>query len=223
MKEMLRSFRIFTAQYTLKVMLQTVLIMLGIYAVVSGLSFISFDGSDFGEGFLMGFLPSFSMVIPICGSFMLNAIYSYNMQINPGYKYMHSIKDSGKKYVQAIIVGNMLSLVILGIAMFIIWTMTTFLDVALPPALSAVLAFAVLSMINFTGNAKKQWIRILAIMPLFVLVGFFSGFSSAAEHDNNPIPEFVVWICLAVAVVAFIASLIYTIKTSEKKWRRDEI
>lgn len=223
MKEMLRSFRIFTARYTVKIALQSVLIMLAVYAAICGLSFISFDGSDFAEGFIQGFLPSFALAVPILGSFMLNGIYSYNMQITPGYKYMHSIKDSGRKYVQAIIVGNVLSLVILSIAMLIIWLMAKQLSAVLSPAYSAVLALGALSMINFTGNAKSQWVRILAIMPLCLFVGFFTGFSSAAEEDNNPIPEYVLWIMLAVVAVAFVASFIYTLKVSEKKWRRDEI
>lgn len=222
MKDMFRSFRIFTARYTITVMLQTALIMLVIFTVAGGLSFIGVADDSFAAGFLHGFLPAFVMVMPISGSFMLNAIYSYNLPINPGYKYMHSIKDSGKKYVQAIMAGNLISLGIIFISVIMLSVLSMLLETLLSPIYGVVLGLFVMGMINLTGNIRNQWVRIFSIMPLFLVVGFLSGFNSAAEEDGEHLPEIVLWIGLAVAIVIFVVGIVYSLCTSEKKWRRDE-
>ncbi|MBQ8170357.1 MAG: hypothetical protein IJZ95_00050 [Oscillospiraceae bacterium] len=221
MKDMLRSFRIFTGNYTLKTVFQMLLAFVAVFAAITLLSLIPVEDESFAEGFLTAFLPAFSLFLPLCGVFLLNAIYSYNNPITPGFKYFHSLPDSDTAYAQAIAAANLFTLIIMVLGVTGHYIYSVFAPFPLSPMISAALALLTTGITNFIGNVKNQWVRIFSVMPIFCLAGFASGFSSAMLEDGERIPDTVIWISLGVAIAVYVAGLVYALATCKKKWRRE--
>lgn len=229
MKQFIRSVRLFTAQYTLKTMLQLLGAFAGAYAFIGAMGVVSSaiaesDPDSFFAGFVSSFVPGFTVMIPIMGVFMLNAIYSYNMPITPGYKYLHGIADSAKHFKRAIIATNILAVIIGVVGTLINWALTKWIgDLILSPMASLAVCFGGLGLTNFTGYLKSSAARLISIMPMCALVGFVVGFTAAAEEDNELVTnENVFFIVLAVAVVVGVAGFIFSMLQCEKKWRADK-
>lgn len=229
MKQFIKSVRLFTAQYTLKTMLQLLGAFAGAYAFIGAMGVVSSaiaesDPDSFFAGFVSSFVPGFTVMIPIMGVFMLNAIYSYNMPITPGYKYLHGIADSAKHFKRAIIATNILAVIIGVVGTLINWALTKWIgDLILSPMASLAVCFGGLGLTNFTGYLKSSAARLISIMPMCALVGFVVGFTAAAEEDNELVTnENVFFIVLAVAVVVGVAGFIFSMLQCEKKWRADK-
>lgn len=222
MKEMFRSFRIFTGGFTIKSILQTAAAFVVVFGVVSLLSLIEVPEDSFMAGFFASFIPAFGMFIPLLGAFLLNAIYNYNNPMTQGYKYFHSMCDGEKRYVGAILAANLVALVVLIIAVALQFGVLALIGKGVSPAYSAVIAMIAIGVINLVGNTRRSWLRFFALMPIFVIAGFTFGYSAALIEDGESIPDIVMWIAMGVAVVVYVIGLVYTMATSARKWRRNE-
>lgn len=219
MKQMFRSFRIFTGAYTIKNTAQILLTFFAIFGAMSLLSAIPVQEDSFAAGFFASFIPGFSMFVPMCGAFLLNALYTYNLPQTQGFKYFHSIPDSAPIYKQAIAAANIVALAIMLIAIVINSLLFYGFEIGTTPLFAAFVSLLAIGITNLLGSTKKQWLRFVAMMPLFVCAGFLFGFSAAIQEDGKSLPDFVLWILLGVSLVVYIAGLIYTFSVSEKKWR----
>lgn len=222
MKEMFRSFRIFTGNYTIKNVLQMILVFCAIFGAMSLLSMVEVPEKSFAAGFFASFLPAFSMFIPLSGGLMLNAIYSYNMQITPGYKYLHSIPCGKKGYVQAILAGNIVAFLVMLLAIGLQILLFSIFGLGASPIFSAVISLLAIGLINLLGNTKRQWLRMVLLMPVFILAGVLFGYSAALSENGERFPDIILWIALGVSAAVYLIGLIYTLATSARKWRRSE-
>ena len=220
MKEMFRSFRIFTGNYTIKNTLQMLGVFTAIFGAMSLLSAVPVNEDSFAAGFFSGFLPGFSMFVPMTGGFLINAIYMYNLPITPGYKYLHSLPDSAKAYREAIMIGNLYALVMMFAALGMHSVVHVLCDLSITPIYSAAVTLLAIGCINFLGNFKNQIVRTFIMVPLFVGSGFVFGFSAALEEDGKALPDFVLWIALGAAIAVYIGGLVFSLAVCEKKWRR---
>lgn len=221
MKEMFRSFRIFTGAYTLKNTAQLLLTFFAIFGAMSLLSAIPVEEESFAAGFFASFIPGFSMFVPMGGAFLLNALYSYNLPQMQGFKYLHSVPDDSKVFKQAITAANIVALVIMLIAVAINSLIFYGFEIGASPLFAACISLLAIGITNLLGCTKKQWLRFVVMMPLLVGAGFVFGFSAALQEDGKSIPGYVLWILCGVSVVVYIVGLIYTLNITEKKWRRE--
>lgn len=224
MKEMFRSFRIFTGNYSIKNVLSSGIAFVVVFGAMSLLSLIETPEDSFLEGFVTAFVPAFSMFAPLLGAFLLNAVYLYNLPITAGYKYFHSMRDGGKRYVQAIIAANILTVIIAAVAVGIQAIIFSIVGSEAPYLyiMSIVIAMLMTGLINLIGNTRRQWLRMVSIIPVYLLAGGLFGFTAAMVEAGESIPDIIMWIMLAVATVVYAAGLIYTLAVSAKKWRRSE-
>lgn len=222
MKEMFRSFRIFTGGFTIKNVLQTAVVFVVVFGAMSLLSLLEVPEGSFMAGFFASFIPAFGMFIPLLGAFLLNAIYLYNAPASQGYKYFHSMRDGAKRYVQAILAANIIALIVMIVAVALHFGAFALIGKGVSPIYSAVIAMTAIGLINLLGNTQHQWLRFVLMMPLFVLAGAFFGYFAAIAEDGESIPDIVMWIAMGVAIAVYIAGLIYTTAVSAKKWRMSE-
>ncbi len=229
MKQYIRSLRLFTAQYSITTMLQFLAVFAGSYAVIgimgAGSSFFAESNPDsFFAGFVSSFVPGCTIMIPLFGVFLLNAIYSYNMPITPGYKYLHSVADSAKHFKRAIIATNVIAIVIGILGSLINWALTIWIgDLILSPIASLAVCLGGIGLANFTGYLKSTAARLISIMPICAVVGFVVGFTAAAEEDGElGISDNAFLIVLAVTAVIAVAGFVFSILVCEKKWRADK-
>ena len=229
MKQYIRSLRLFTAQYTITTMLQLLAVFAVSYAVIgimgAGSSFFAESNPDsFFAGFVSSFVPGCTIMIPLFGVFLLNAIYSYNMPITPGYKYLHSVADSAKHFKRAIIATNVIAIVIGVLGSLINWALTIWIgDLILSPIASLAVCLGGIGLANFTGYLKSTAARLISIMPMCAVVGFVVGFTAAAEEDGElGISDNAFLIVLAVTAVIAVAGFVFSMLVCEKKWRADK-
>ncbi len=230
MKDMFRSLKIFSGQ-TMK---SYGLVILGVivgYAVFALIATIDLPPESFADGFISGFAPSVCMFIPIVGAFMLNAIYSYNMQITQGRKYLRSVPDSARHYRNAVAAVNIVALIILFSAVTVNVVVNIFAETTASPTISAAMGLLCLGLINLVGNSKLKSLRFFVIMPAFLLCGFMVGFTAGASEDAQTDSEAVqllqtidltAKIALAAAIAVYVAGLIVSLSICEKKWRTDD-
>ena len=218
---MFRSFRIFTGAYTLKNTAQLLLTFFAIFGAMSLLSAIPAEEGSFTAGFFSSFIPGFSMFVPMGGAFLLNALYSYNLPQMQGFKYLHSIPDDSRIFRQAIVTANIVAILIMLIAVGINSLLFYGMEIGTSPLFASFVSLLAIGVTNLLGSTKKQWLRFVAMMPLFVGAGFAFGFSAALQEKGESLPDFVLWIACGVSLVVYIAGLIYTLTVTEKKWRRE--
>ncbi len=229
MKQVLRSLRLFTAQYTITNMLQILAIFGGVYIIIGMMGFGALNvleeaPDSFIAGFLTSFLPGMTIMVPLMGVFMLNAIYSYNMPTTPGYKYLHSVSDSSKHFRRALIGSNIAAVLLVVLATFVTWLMSKWVgEIMISPIVTLAICFAGIGIVNFTGFLKGQLARLVSVMPMCMVAGFITGFTSVAEEDENAfINENIMYIILVVAAAIAVAGFIFAMVKCEKKWREDK-
>ncbi len=231
MKKILRSMRIFTAQYTITSLLQIMAAFGMAYIIIALLGFGAMSAAEaspdsFIAGFLTSFIPGFTIMLPLMGVFLLNAMYSYNTPMTPGYKYLHSIADSAKHFKNTIIATNILAAVMGLFSLVVVWLLVLGLKgFELSPLGTLAIAFGGIALVNFTGYLKNQWARLISIMSMCAITGFVIGFTAAAEEDGekiSAITDNVMLIAVIVCFVAAVASFIFSMKKCEKKWREDK-
>ncbi len=229
MKQVLRSLRLFTAQYTITSLLQVLAIVGGAYLFIGIMSFgalnvLEESPDSFLAGFFTSFLPGMTIMVPLMGVFLLNAMYSYNMPTTPGYKYLHSISDSEKHFRRAIIGSNIAAVLMGLLAVLVTWLMCKWVgELFLSPIATLAISFAGIGIVNFTGFIKGQFARLISIMPMCAVVGFMVGFTSVSEEGEEAIfDEKIMYIVLVVAAAVAVAGFIFSMIKCEKKWRADK-
>ncbi len=231
MKKALSSLRIFTAQYTITSLLQIMAGFLIAFASVSLLGIGAMviteaDEESFVAGFLSSFIPGMTIMFPLMGVFLLNAMYSYNMITTPGYKYLHSIADSARHFRNSLIVSNIMAVILGFLSLLVVWLIGTVLtDMPVSPLGTLAISFGGIAIVNFTGYLKNQWARLVSILPMCGIAGFVVGFNAAAEEDGEAvlaISDNVMLIVVAVCIVLAIAGFIFSMMKCEKKWREDK-
>lgn len=229
MKQILRSLRLFTAQYTITSLLQVLAIFGGVYLIIGMMGFgalnVLEDSPDsFLAGFFTSFLPGMTIMVPLMGVFLLNAMYSYNMPTTPGYKYLHSVNNSAKHFRRAIIGSNIAAVLMGLLAVLVTWLMCKWVgELFLSPIATLAISFAGIGIVNFTGFIKGQFARLISIMPMCAVVGFMVGFTSVAEDETNAFDdEKIMYIVLVVAAAVAVAGFIFSMIKCEKKWRADK-
>ena len=219
MKELLRSYNIFSAQLLTRQILKSIPVFVGMSVVFTLLEFMLEGTVDFMGGFWYGMIMVFA---PMFGSILLNNLYSYNQPINPGYRYFHSISESALHFKRAIIASNIFSLCITAVFAVISFVVDTFImgeNITLVICISVGLAMP--GCINLLGYVKNTLLRLLVVMPICCLGGFFFGFSSG-EDDSVTVNPIVSVIIIAVCAALYIAGFIYSVRVSEKKWGEAE-
>lgn len=207
MKEMFRSFRIFTGGYTIKNILQMAAVFVVIFSGMSLLSLIEVPDDSFMAGFFTSFIPAFGMFAPMLGVFLVNAVYMYNQPMTQGYKYFHSMRDGEKRYVQAVLAANIVALIVMIVAVALQFGVSALIGKGAPPVYSVIIAMVATGCINLAGNTRRQWLRFVLMMPIFALAGGVYGYSAALAEDGNRIPDYIIWVAMAVAVVVYSVGL----------------
>ena len=219
MKELLRSYNIFSAQLLTRQILKSIPVFVGMSVVFTLLEYL-FEGTvDFMGGFWYGMIMVFA---PVFGSMLLSNLYSYNQPINPGYRYFHSISESALHFKRAIIASNIFSLCITAVFAVISFVVDTFImgeNITLVICISVGLAMP--GCINLLGYVKNTLLRLLVVMPICCLGGFFFGFSSG-EDDSVTVNPIASAIIIAVCAALYITGFIYAVRVSEKKWGEAE-
>ena len=60
------------------------------------------------------------------------------------------------------------------------------------------------------------------IMPIFMGVGFLTGYMSSAEEDGEILPDTVLIIAVIVSALVYIAGLVFTLIRCKASWRSDK-
>lgn len=227
MKEILKSVRIFTAQQTITSMLTVLAGFLSAYVFIALLGVVVMftekaDPDSFFSGFISGFVPSFTVLIPAAGVFFLSAIYNYNQPITPGYKYFHSLHDSEEHFKRAIIGANIIALLTGVVGTGINAVLQIFVPEMLNILLSPAVCLLGTGLMNFSGHIKNSLVRFIMIMPIFMGVGFLTGYMSSAEEDGEILPDTVLIIAVIVSALVYIAGLVFTLIRCKASWRSDK-
>lgn len=220
MKELYRSLRIFTGRYPVRDWLKCLAVVLA-----AGVASVLLDFSDMGAendiaDFMAGFSGSIICIGPIFGALIISAIYAYNIPTTQGYKYLHSIADSDKHYLRAIIAAN---IGVVGIGLICIavqLAVYTLTQAGRPPVLETLFMFmAVSGIFNLVGSARQLWLRVACIAPVCFVSGVVFG-NYAADSDSGIFSSVLVIPAIIAAAVLYIAGIICALLTSAKKWRR---
>lgn len=220
MKELLRSYKIFSAQQLLRQIAKAMLIIVVMSVLLTLPEFLLEGTVDFMSGFWYGMIM---VLAPVFGSMLLSNIYSYNQPIYPGYRYFHSISGSALHFRRAIIAGNIFSLCITAVFAVIALLVDTFVTGEnFTSVICITVGLAMPGLTNLLGYVRNTWLRVIAIMPVCCLAGFGVGFTSGGEEDGAAISPIVSAVMIAVSAALFAAGFIYSIRAGEKKWGEAE-
>lgn len=219
MRELYRSLKIFTGRNPVRDWLKCLAAVLAA-AVAVLLEFANMqEGNDIVD-FMAGLFSGFVCIGPVLGVLMISAIYAYNIPATQGYKYLHSIADSDKHYLRAIIAAN---IGVVGIGLICIvaqLALCALVQEGRPPILETLFMFmSIAGIINLIGSARQLWLRVLCIAPVCFVSGMVFG-NYAADSDSGIFSSVLVIPAIIIAAALYIAGIIYALLTSAKKWRR---
>lgn len=220
MKQYIKSFRIFAVPQLLRSVLGGgVGACVGI-AIVFLLDLLAASGTDddFRNGFIAGFMPSVGIVVPVISMVLMNGIFSAINPIAQGYKYYHSLPQGAEHFRRAVICGNLLSFILCLLWALVMIPLGTFVGNPLIVLMDLYFGFLGLGIINLTGFTVKGWIRIVGMVPIFVLAGFAAGFTAAMTEDGETINPVIIAVLLAVSIAAFAAGFVFSLVNAKKKW-----
>ncbi|MDE7192690.1 MAG: hypothetical protein K2O14_01860 [Oscillospiraceae bacterium] len=214
MREYVRDFRMFIGRTA---MLTT---LCGILAAAVGflifLAVWTYTGNEAVKGFCEGFIPMWSMLVPILGYVPCNMVFNYNRAVTPGYKYFHSLPDSARSFRRAVLMGSIYPLPITLVWAVMLWLCS--------PALSLLMLFMDLTLKgaqNFFGHARSVWMMFIPMMVIVTSMGFIMGFTSSDDDSFlNMDPKIAMPLALAGAAV-FVLGTVYSTIVAESKWKRE--
>lgn len=221
MKDMIKSFRLFTASSTIKASIATMAAIIAIFFVIAILPITLAEKSDFWRGFASSFLPMSCTFASVMGIGIMNTVFSYNIPTTPGYKYFHSLSDGGKKFRQALIASNVIACIIVLAGAIISAVLGIVADISQLFVFTAIVGFVGLGMANFTGFSGNVWVRMLGIMPICFLAGGVTGFLCGDSENGGELPQIslpVAAVIIAVCLAVYVSGLIYMLCNAEKKW-----
>lgn len=219
MRELYRSLKIFTGRNPVWDWLKCLAAVLAA-AVAVLLEFANMqEGNDIVD-FMAGLFSGFVCIGPVLGVLMISAIYAYNIPATQGYKYLHSIADSDKHYLRAIIAAN---IGVVGIGLICIvaqLAVCALTQAGKPPILETLFMFmSIAGIINLIGSTSKLWLRVLCIAPVCFASGMVFG-NYAADSDSGIFSSVLVIPAIIIAAALYIVGIIYALLTSTKKWRK---
>lgn len=214
MREYVRDFRMFMGKTAIINTLWYTLAAAGGFLIF--LAVWEFTENDAVKGFCEGFIPMFSMLIPIIGYIPCNMMFSYNRAVTPGYKYFHSLPDSAKRFRRAILMGSIYPLPITLVWAVMLWLWS--------PAVSLLMLFMDLTLKgaqNFFGHARSVVMMFIPMMVIVSSMGFVMGFTSSDDDSFlNMDPKIALPLALAGAAV-FVLGTVYSTIVAESKWKRE--
>lgn len=214
MREYVRDFRMFMGKTAIISTLWYTLAAAGVFLIFTAVW--QFTENDAAKDFCEGFIPMFSMLIPIIGYIPCNMVFSYNRAVTPGYKYFHSLPDSAKRFRRAILMGSIYPLPITLAWAVMMWLWS--------PAVSLLMLFMNLTLKgaqNFFGHARSVVMMFIPIMVIVSSMGFVMGFTSSDDDSFlNMDPKIALPLALAGAAV-FVLGTVYSTIVAESKWKRE--
>ena len=214
---MISSYRLFTEKKQLK---KNIIVFAVLLVVTAAFGIINKNFELGGlNGFISGFVPIFVMcLLPSLSIVTLSIVYNANCPDQPGgYKYFHSIPNSARHFQKAVVFGNIFSLcVVFGDCAIL----AVFFDDAL--YVTAIM-LAGLGILNFTAYLKNVIFRILPLVIVGSIVGFFVGIAGSAEEDGETLDftEYI-GIVLIVAAAVYIAGTVYSIARAKSAWNKED-
>lgn len=211
---MIKSYRIFVGSNNIKKYLLFVLAVFGVLAA-TGIVYKTVP-IDAVKGLIEVFVPLIcTIVLLVCCSVTTGNIYNSNIHGGLyGYNYFHSLKDSAKHFKNALICGNVMSLIIiLPYVAFI----TMFFPVKNTIIMISLMLLA-LAIMNLLGYVRSFFAR---IFPLAFLGGCIGGFFTLAEElEDNEVNYFLAILGIVSAVV-YLIGIFYSAIRAEAAWNRE--
>lgn len=209
---MIRSYTIFIGKGFVK------RFMLFAAAVFFALICLGITSKYTSLNFINGLVPSLCMILfPAASVVSMAQIYNANLPDQTGgYKYFHSIKNSERHFRNAIIFGNLFTLMLTvptcGIMMlFFPYGRILFL-----------VAFSLISVgvMNFCGHLRSVYARIVPLAMLGGGVGVFFAISEDMEAENaGAVPI----IFTAAALAVYVAGTVFSVARARSVWRREDM
>lgn len=214
MREYIRDFRMFTGRSALLTTLCGTLAAAGGFLIF--LTIWTYTENEALKDFCEGFIPMFSMIVPIIGYVPCNMVFSYNRAATPGYKYFHSLPDSARSFRRALLMGSIYTLPIMLVWAGAMWLWS--------PAVSMFMLFMDLTLKgaqNIFGHARNTLMMFLPVMVIIFSMGFLMGFTSG-EDDSFLSADMRTALPLALAGAAvFVVGTVYSAVIAESKWKRE--
>lgn len=211
---MIRSYRIFVGRNNIKKYFHFVLAVFGVL-LATGIVYKTVP-ADAVKGLIEVFVPLIcTIVLPVCSLVTTGNIYNSNIRGELyGYNYFHSLKNSAKHFKNALICGNVMSLIIiLPYVAFI----TLFLPVKYTLLLISFMLLA-LGMMNLFGYVQSVFAR---IFPLAFLGGCIGGFISLAEELEDHEVYYFLTILGIVSAAVYLIGILYSAIRAEAAWNRE--
>lgn len=220
MMELYRSLKIFTGRNPVRDWLKCLAVALAAGTVSVLLDFSNMGVENYIADFMAGLSSGIICIGPVLGALIISAIYAYNIPTTQGYKYLHSIADSDKHYLRAIIAANISTLGMGLICIAAQLAVCALTQAGKPPILETLFMFmAVSGIFNLVGSARQLWLRVLCIAPVCFASGMVFG-NYAADSDSGIFSSVLVIPAIIIAAALYIAGIIRALLTSAKKWRR---
>lgn len=224
MKKYIQSFRLFFGSAQIRSLVIFSAVIIGVTTLCGLTAF--FPVNDFLIGFGQGVSSMLGAICAIFGLIFLNATYQYLSPAIPGHKYFASLPDGAKHFRRAIAVGNAVGIVV-GLALIsLISIVYALLGVDMGIVLfSSSLLFVETGVCDLTGYIRNNTARVLAMLGVTCLFGFFMGFTDGMnEADGISAIQMlmkdpgIIAAVMGVSAAVFIAGLIYSLAMAEKKW-----
>lgn len=211
---MIKSYRIFISKDFIKkyALFSIVIFAVTIAAGITG----KYTSVVWLKGITEGLMPMLcTLLFPVCSLVSMAQIYNANMPDQPnGYKYFHSLKNSAGHFKQAIVFGNLISLMLIiptGAALMLLF----------PTAKILLLMFFTifsLGFMNFFGHMKSIIAR---LMPLAALGGSIGAFWAASEDMDTELPYLPLVIIGITAVLVYAGGIIYSVARAKSAWNKE--
>lgn len=227
MKKYFQSFRLFFGSCPMKSLAVFLGIMAG-FIVVFAIP-MAFGGEDFVSELIRVMFSTLSTMTPLCGFIFLNSLYTIVSPNTLGYKHFASVPDIAGHFRRAVVFSNVFCILIDAVLLALNAVVYALLgsDSGMI-ILGVIMLFVISAMGNFTGYLKSVSARMITMIVTLSMFGFISGFSAEADNIGDSLSGLIsgnmtlAAIIIFLAVAAYAASLIYTLKVCGRKWGRDK-
>lgn len=222
MKSLVRDYRIFMGRTGIITHAALIGVIDGIILAVALTRLLAPLPQHIAE-FIDGFMSSVAFAVPAGGVGANFGIISYNSPMTPGYKLFHFLPDCGRRFRNALLFTNIMSVVFMFAAVGIVCAYFVLIDSPMSGfniLLLLSFGFAALGITNFLGFVKSAIARLVTLMAIGSMVGFMFGFTDDFEVGAE-IPA-VMWIIAAAAAAIWAASIVYVALSAQKWWCREK-
>ena len=221
MKSLVRDYRIFMGRTGIITHAALIGVIDGIILAVALTRLLAPLPQHIAE-FIDGFMGSVAFAVP-AGCIGANfGIINCNSPMTPGYKLFHFLPDCGRRFRNALLFTNIMSVVFMLAAVGIVCAYFALIDSLMSGFRILVLlsfGFAALGITNFFGFVRSVMARLVTMMAVGGMVGFMFGFMEDVEVGAE-IPA-VMWIIAAAAAAVWAASIVYVALSAQKWWCKE--